>query len=465
MSPVKEWLNILSVLEQKLSSATVKTWFYKTELLKGEGNNLELTFPKIFFLERVKIHYLKTVTEIITETLGLQNINLALSVKKLEAQPLGPLFEKELLPRVEKPAELTPAIREFSTPAPTLKSIAFGLSPFYTFDQFVVGPNNQLAYQVALSVAQSPGLSYNPFFIYAATGLGKTHLMQAVGNEILRKFPQKKVIYATGEAFTNELLEAIQHRSQKRFRDKFRNTDVLLVDDVQFVAGKEATQEELFHAFNDLYLAQKQIILTSDRPPRDIPLLEDRLRSRFAGGMMADIQTPDETMRTAILRNKRDHGGYNVSNEIIDFIAAQVKTNVREMEGIFLQIVSVAKARGIEEISLSLVTEILSQNNLLYQKQKPTPKNILAEVEGFFNLSRKDLVGPRRNSELIIPRQICMYLLRHLAKLPLMAVGEVIGGRDHTTVMYGIEKIEKALKERNEEVTQRVNLLKIKICG
>lgn len=464
MSPVKEWSNILRILELKLSSATVKTWFYKTELLKGEAGDFEITFPNYFSLDRVKSHYLEQVVRVIDDRLGLQSVSLKLTLKKIEPAPLGPLFEKELKATPLEKTEVSVTKVETGLPLPNLKSLAFGLSPFYTLDQFVVGPNNNLAYHVALSVVENPGHSYNPFFLYGTTGLGKTHLMQAVGNEIIRRFPQKKVVYATGEAFTNELLESIQHRTQKRFRDKFRNTDVLLIDDVQFVAGKEATQEELFHAFNDLYLSQKQILLTSDRPPRDMPLLEGRLKSRFAGGMMADIQAPDETMRAAILRNKRDRGGFNVNNEIIDFIAGTVKNNIREMEGVFLQIVSVAKTRG-EEVSLGLTTEILSQNSLLIKTAKPTPKKILLEVEALFSITHKDLVGPRRTKNLIIPRQICMYLLRHLSNLPLMSVGEILGGRDHTTIMHGVEKVERACEEGDEGVIQKVNALKLNICG
>jgi chromosomal replication initiator protein len=233
---------------------------------------------------------------------------------------------------------------------------------------------------------------------------------------------------------------------------------------VQFVAGKETTQEELFHAFNELYLVRKQILLTSDRPPRDIPLLEDRLRSRFAGGMIADIQAPDETVRAAILRNKRDHGAFNVSNEVIDFIASQVKSSIREMEGVFLQVVSIGKTRG-QEINLELATEVLSHNSMLSKKQIPTPKKVVEEVTTLFNISHKDLVGPRRTKDLVLPRQICMYLLRNTCQLPLMAVGTILGGRDHTTIMHGVQRIEEDIKEGVELVAQKVNLLNLKICG
>lgn len=477
MSPVKEWSNILTALEQILSQATVKTWFYKSDLLRDENNHFEIQFPKIFFLERVRLHYLSDVKKIIQETFGLSNLDLSLTVKKLEPSSLGPLFDPDELPqktgREGQPARdggslLAPQQTETPPPTPSslspnLRGLASGLSPYYTFEEFVVGPNNQLAYSIALSIAQNPGESYNPFFLYAATGLGKTHLMQAVGNEIIRRFPQKKVVYSSGEAFTNELLDAIQHRTQKKFRDKFRNTDVLLIDDVQFVAGKETTQEELFHAFNELYLVRKQILLTSDRPPRDIPLLEDRLRSRFAGGMTADIQAPDETVRAAILRNKRDRGGFDVPNEIIDFIASQIRTSIREMEGVFLQIVSIAKTQG-QEVTLELATQTLSHNSLLIKKQKPTPKKIIEEVTTLFNISHKDLVGPRRTKGLVLPRQICMYLLRNTSQLSLMGIGEILS-RDHTTVMHGIERIEKGIREEEGDIEQRINLLNLKICG
>lgn len=469
MLPVKEWPTILNLLEQRLSAAVTKTWFYKAELWHGEGNDFQILFPKIFFLERVRRHYLAEAKLVIAEVLALENINLTLEVKKMETGTLGPLFDPSEIPPETKtspatppPPTATPSL-DAARPA-TLKSVAFGLSPFYTFSTFIVGPNSELAYSVAQSVTQSPGRSYNPFFLYAATGLGKTHLMQAVGNEIIIRFPQVKVVYTTGEAFTNELLDAIVHRTQKKFRDKFRNTDVLLIDDVQFVAGKEATQEELFHAFNDLYLSQKQVILTSDRPPRDIPLLSDRLRSRFAGGMIADISSPDATVRAAILRNKRDQGGFNVSNEVIDFLASELRESVREMEGVFLQVVSVAKTQG-KEVNLELATQVLSHNSLLSKKQTPTPKKVMEEVSNLFNVSHKELIGPRRNKELVLPRQICMYLLRHTGNLPLMAIGSALGGRDHTTIMHGVARIEAALSEGKEEISQKINLLNLKICG
>ena len=474
MSPVKEWPTILSALEQKLSPATVRTWFYKTDLLRDEIGNFELRFPKIFFLERVRTHYLTDLKQVLETTFDLDGINLELSLKKVEAGSLGPLFDPTQLPRLEsseiknptpeKPATQPTAPSPPPTPTNNLKGLAFGLSPYYTFEEFIVGPNNQLAYSVAKNVSENPGHSYNPFFLYASTGLGKTHLIQAVGNEVVKRFSQSKVVYTTGESFTNELMEAIQHRSQKKFRDKFRNTDVLLIDDVQFVAGKETTQEELFHAFNELYLVRKQILLTSDRPPRDIPLLEDRLKSRFAGGMIADIQAPDETIRAAILRNKRDHGAFDVSNQVIDFIASQVKSSIREMEGVFLQVVSTGKTRG-QEISLELATEVLAHNSILSKKQIPTPKKVLEEVTTFFNIYDKDLVGPRRTKELVLARQICMYLLRNTCQLSLMVVGAALGGRDHTTIMHGVNKIEGDIRDGVEQVAQKVDLLNLKICG
>lgn len=450
MTPVKEWSTILSLLEQKISTAAVKTWFYKSSLGRDELNNLVVVFPRIYFLERVKSHYLQDLQTAVAEGLRLPPVSLRLELQKEEKTPLGPLF----LPPFTPPSTKLNA---------NLKTLAFGLFPQYRFDNFVVGPNSQLAFDVASAVAQNPAGVYNPFFLYGGTGLGKTHLLQAIGNDFLTRFNDKKVVYATGEAFTNELLEAIQRRTQKKFREKFRQTDVLLLDDVQFVAGKEATQEELFHAFNELYLARKQIVLTSDRPPRDIPLLEERLRSRFAGGMMADLTKPDAAVGAAILRDKRDRGGYLVENAVVDFIAAQPHQSVREMEGIFLQIVSRAKTTG-QEADLALAASLLSQNRLLLKQQKPTPKKVLQETETFFNVSHRDLVGPRRKQELVLARQISMYLLRQLCELSLKSIGQLLGDRDHTTIIHGIKQITQALAETGE-TSQKVDLLKIRICG
>ncbi|MCL5003894.1 MAG: chromosomal replication initiator protein DnaA [Patescibacteria group bacterium] len=472
MNPVKQWPIILSSLEKEILPPTVKTWFYKTELLGDEAGNFEILFPNVFALERVNRHYLESLKKVLREFRGGTDFNLGLRLRQAEEKPLGPIFGEKvedsfvkensnqtdsLAPTLETPKIITPPVTA------NLKSVSFGLSPFYTFDEFVVGPGNQLAFTVAQSIAQNPGTAYNPFFIYSSTGLGKTHLMQAIGNEIIKRLPQTKVVYSSGESFTNELLEAIQHRSQHRFRDKFRNTDVLLIDDVHFVAGKETTQEELFHAFNQLYLARKQVVLSSDRPPRDIALLEERLRSRFAGGMIADIQAPDETVRAAILRNKRDKSGFNVTNEVIDFIAREVKTNIREMEGVFLQIVSSAKTKN-QEVNLELAVEVLLHNELLVKKQKPTPKKIMEEVCELFNLSHKDLIGPRRKKELVIPRQVCMYLLRTLGRLSLVQTGQILGGRDHTTVIHAVNKIENEVKDEGE-IFQKISYLNLKICG
>lgn len=474
MSAVKEWPSILLKLEEILSTATVKTWFYKSDAFREAESHFEVFFPNVFALERVRSHYLTNLKETLESFFGLPQAFLKLSVRKIATKPLGPLFlaiedsgENQVSSgnrpvMTEENPEETPG-KTWQPPRPSLKTIAFGLSPFFSLSEFIVGPGNQLAFTVASNIAHNPGQSYNPFFLYAPTGLGKTHLIQALGNEILNRFPQMKVVYSTGEAFTNELLESIQHRGQKRFRDKFRQTDVLLIDDVQFIAGKEATQEEFFHAFNDLYLAQKQIVLTSDRPPREIALLEDRLRSRFAGGMIADMTPPDQTLRTAILRTKRDKAGFDIGNEVIDFIAAEVKTNIREMEGVFLQVASVAKAKNVPA-DLTLATAIISQNSLLTGKEKPTPKRIIEETCQLFNLSHKDLIGHRRTKELVLPRQICMYLLRSLSRLPLMAVAELLGHRDHTTIMHGVDKIENLLKEGGE-ISQKVSFLTLKVCG
>jgi len=318
---------------------------------------------------------------------------------------------------------------------------------------------------VALAVAQKPGKAYNPVFFYSSVGLGKTHLMQAIGNEIIKKHQDLSVLYCTGESFTNELLDSIQSGQRKTtadFRDKFRTVDVLLIDDIQFIAGREKTQEEFFNTFNALYMGKKQIVLTSDRPPREISKLEARLSSRFVGGMIADMQAPDMDVRVAILRNKARTLKITVPDEVIDTIAEGVETNIRELEGTFNQVLTYAKAQGLD-LTPETVIKILGDN---FKKQKTvaTPKKILKTVCTYYTVKSTDIKGKRRVKEIVRPRQVAMYLLKNLTELPLVQIGELLGGRDHTTVMHGVGKIEKLLEE-NIQIREQVSVVKKQICG
>jgi chromosomal replication initiator protein len=338
------------------------------------------------------------------------------------------------------------------------------LNPKYTFDTFVVGSNNKLAQAAALAVAESPGDTFNPLFIYGGPGLGKTHLMHSIAHFIIEHDINMKVLYVTSEEFTNELIDNIRNgnnTAMAKFREKYRNIDVLLVDDIQFIIGKESTQEEFFHTFNSLHSAGKQIILSSDKPPKEMEILDERFRSRFEWGIMADISLPDYETRMAILHKKEEMDGYNMQEEIIQYIANNVKSNIRELEGAFNKVVAFAKLEQ-KEISIDLAEQALADIISPDVKKAITPEDILSMVAEHYGVTEKDIIGNKRSSKIVIPRQIAMYLCRELTGTSLKGIGKIIGNRDHTTVMHGIEKIENELST-NESLRNTVNILKKKM--
>ena len=341
------------------------------------------------------------------------------------------------------------------------------LNPRYTFDTFVVGSNNNFAHAASLAVAESPGEIYNPLFLYGGVGLGKTHLMHSVAHYILEHDPSKKVLYVTSETFTNELIDALKvgtngnELAMTTFREKYRNNDVLLIDDIQFIIGKESTQEEFFHTFNTLHGANKQIILSSDRPPKDMDILEDRIRSRFEWGLLADIQSPDYETRIAILRKKQELDGYSVSDDVIEYIASNIKSNIRELEGALNKIIAYANLEK-REINIDLAEQVLRDIISPNEKKVITPEFIIDTVADHFDITPSDIVGSKRSSKIVFPRQIAMYLCREMLDAPLTGIGKMMGDRDHTTVMHGIEKIEKEMSAK-DSVRNTVDILKKKI--
>ena len=338
------------------------------------------------------------------------------------------------------------------------------LNPKYTFDTFVVGSNNKFAHAASLAVAESPGEIYNPLFLYGGVGLGKTHLMHSVAHFILERNPSTKILYSTSEDFTNELIEAIRNgnnTAMTKFREKYRNIDVLLIDDIQFIIGKESTQEEFFHTFNALHGAKKQIIISSDKPPKDMEILEDRIRSRFEWGLLADISSPDYETRVAILRKKEEMDGYNLDNAIIEYIAKNIKSNIRELEGSLNKIIAYANLEK-REITLELAETVLKDIISPNAKKVITPDYIIRTVAEHFDLTPEDLASSKRSSKIVYPRQIAMYLCRELTNVPLKGIGKCIGNRDHTTVMHGCEKIEEELKTSPSTLTT-VDIIRKKI--
>ena len=322
-----------------------------------------------------------------------------------------------------------------------------GLNPKYTFNTFVVGNNNKFAQAAAMGVSENPGSKYNPFFIYGGVGLGKTHLMHAIGNEIIKNNINSKVLYVTSETFTNQLINALKDQATEKFRDKYRNIDILLIDDIQFIANKKSTQEEFFHTFNTLYEAGKQIVISSDKPPKDIELLEDRLKSRFEWGLIADISNPDYETRLAILRKKTQLDNIIIDDEILSAIATRVDTNIRELEGTLNKLIAKASLTN-SPITMAMAQKAI--DDIVASQQKVISSDYIQDVVGkYFNIDPKDLKGAKRSNDVTFPRQIAMYLCRNVAQMSMPQIGRDFGNRDHSTVMHACNKIEKEIKSNS----------------
>ncbi|MFY9275652.1 MAG: chromosomal replication initiator protein DnaA, partial [Clostridium sp.] len=337
----------------------------------------------------------------------------------------------------------------------TIKKSYPNLNPKYTFDTFVIGNSNRFAHAACVAVAESPAKAYNPLFLYGGVGLGKTHLMHAIGHHIMCQQEDPKVVYVSSEKFTNELINSIKNDKNEEFRNKYRNVDVLLIDDIQFIAGKEGTQEEFFHTFNALHEANKQIIISSDRPPKEIPTLEDRLRSRFEMGLITDIQPPDFETRIAILRKKAQLENINVPNEVMTYIAKYIKSNIRELEGALTRVVAYSSLTN-KNISLELATEALKDIISNPKSEEITVNRIKEKVSEAFNIKMDDFNSKKRTRTIAYPRQIAMYICRELTDLSLPKIGSEFGGRDHTTVIHAHDKISKDIEE-NQQIKDKID--------
>lgn len=445
----EKWSDILNMIkiEHDVSDVSFHAWLEPLEVYKVEGN---------------------VVTIIVTNgSMALDYINkkYLLPLKVSIAETVGQDFEISLI----LPEDIKEEIKTspMTTPASLNENIEkANLNPRYTFDTFVVGNNNKMAHAASLAVAESPGEAYNPLFIYGGVGLGKTHLMHSIAHFVLQKNPNAKVLYVTSEYFTNELIDSIRNgnnTTMSKFREKYRNIDVLLIDDIQFIIGKESTQEEFFHTFNALHGSKKQIIISSDKPPKDMEILEDRLRSRFEWGLIVDISAPDYETRMAILRKKEELDGYKIDDKVIEYIAKNVKSNIRELEGSLNKIMAYANLEK-SEINLALAEKVLKDIISPNQKRIITPELIIEIVAEHFDLQPSDLTGNKRNAKIVFPRQIVMYLCRNMTEVTLKNIGKVLGGRDHTTIMNGIDKIEAELNGSNSASTQElIDILKKKI--
>ncbi|WP_432627959.1 chromosomal replication initiator protein DnaA [Brotaphodocola sp.] len=452
----EKWPEIIRFLKDEygISEVSVETWLLPLEVYSIEDETVvKLVVPDAHFLGYIKKKYTTMLTVSIGEITGFKcKVDFVVKDEIQEEQ----LKANQLVQNNQLMVSQT-----------TLQEA--GLNPKYTFDTFVVGANNSLAHAASLAVAESPGEIYNPLFIYGGVGLGKTHLMHSIANFILKNNPNTKIMYVTSEKFTNELIDAIRNKnnySTTEFREKYRSIDVLLIDDIQFIIGKESTQEEFFHTFNALHDAKKQIIISSDKPPREIETLEERLRSRFEWGLSVDIQSPDYETRMAILRKKEELEGYNIDNEVIKYIATNIKSNIRELEGALTKIVALSKlgnpGSSNKEINLALAEEALKDIISPDGVQSITPELILQVVADHFDLTPQEIISQKRNKEIVYPRQIAMYLCRNMTAIPLQVIGKVLGGRDHTTILHGIEKITKDLPN-NQSLQNTIDILKKKI--
>ena len=449
----EKWDEILLYLknEYEISNVSFQTWLLPLEIYSMEqpGNVIQIIVPDANFLGYIKKKYSVMLKVSIEEVTGIRCDNVEFIV------------EDEIIRDSVSDNQLINATPNAVSPV-TLQNA--NLNPKYTFDSFVVGANNNLAHAASLAVAESPGEIYNPLFIYGGVGLGKTHLMHSVAHFILKNNPSAKILYVTSEKFTNELIDAIRNKnnvSTTEFREKYRNNDVLLIDDIQFIIGKESTQEEFFHTFNALHSAKKQIIISSDKPPKDMEILEDRIRSRFEWGLLADISSPDYETRVAILRKKEEMDGYNLDDSIIEYIAKNIKSNIRELEGSLNKIIAYANLEKREvtmELAETVLKDIISPND----KKIITPEYIINTVAEHYDITPEDIIGTKRNSKVVYPRQIAMYLCRELANIPLKSIGQCMGNRDHTTIMHGCDKIEQELQ--NSQTTQKaIEILKKKL--
>ena len=417
----EKWDKILESIrdDNELSNVAFKTWLLPLKVFRIEGNILKITAPFEQAATYVENKYKTFLYVAVAEAMG-------------EEYEIRIITDDEA--HKEKPLEPETPKKAAAAPAPKVaEEQKTNLNPRYTFDTFVIGSNNRFAHAAALAVAESPGKEYNPLFLYGGVGLGKTHLMHSVAHYILQQDPTKKVLYVTSEVFTNELIDSIRNgnnNSMTAFREKYRNIDVLLIDDVQFIIGKESTQEEFVHTFNALHSANKQIIISSDRPPKDMDTLEARLQSRFEWGLIADISSPDYETRMAILRKKEELDGYNIDDEVIRYIATNIKSNIRELEGALNKLVALSNLEK-REINISMAEEVLKDIISPNQKREVTPQVILEVVAEHYGISVSDIIGGKRNAEIVTPRQVVMYLCREITDTPYKAIGILLGNRDH----------------------------------
>jgi chromosomal replication initiator protein len=440
------WQAVLGEIELGLSRANFTTWFKNTFISDFENDKVVVCVPNTFTKAWLEKKYHSKISEAI-ESIGSKKVKeIFYKVETRKNSPVGDLLNKLKIKKNNSEED------EVSTIAVN----RFGLNTRYHFDSFIVGKGNELAHAACQAVAANPGKAYNPLFIYGGVGLGKTHLMQAIGHEVAKK--NKKVLYVSCEKFTNDYVQAIKSGQIKDFKERYRSVDVLLIDDIQFMGGKDGTQEEFFHTFNELHQADKQIVITSDRAPKSIPALEKRLLSRFEWGMTADIIQPDIETRVAILETKCREKNYAVEKNILEFIASNIQNNIRELEGALNRLIAYHEFNNTKP-TIDTTKNILNSLLTNIQSKSITSKSIIEAVSRYFDVDIKDLTGKSRKKELVYPRQITMFLMRKEANTSYPTIGQELGGRDHTTAMHAYNKIEKEF-DNNEKTKQDIESVK-----
>lgn len=430
------WQTVLGEIELSVSRASFVTWFKNTDLIGHDDGRVVIAVPNIFAKQQLEVKFGPQITESLTRN-GVNVTHISYTIQSGAKKKVSDVAKNTL--------QTKQGSTTFATPTKPTTSAASGngLNPKYTFNTFIVGSSNELAYTACQAVAKDPGTKYNPLFIYGGVGLGKTHLMQAVGNEIAVRNPDARILCISSETFVNEFLDSIRFK-KKGFADRYRNVDVLAVDDMQFIAGKEKTQEEFFHTFNALHQTNKQIIISSDRPPKSIPTLTDRLRSRFEWGMAIDIQMPDFETRCAILQTKASQSGVDLTRETVEYLATHIQTNIRELEGALNQLLAFSEMRGI-------APDVQTASGLIGNVRATRPhhltiKQVIDKTARHFQVETDDILSPKRDKHIALPRQVAMYLLRSELHLSFPKIARELGRKDHTTAIHSVEKIEKAIK-------------------
>ncbi|MFA6514182.1 MAG: chromosomal replication initiator protein DnaA [Patescibacteria group bacterium] len=457
MNNEQVWQSVLGEIEISLSRANFVTWFKDTFISSFENNRVVICVPNAFVKKWLEEKYHKNILS------ALQNVTRQEVVEviyKIELKKNTSSFQINLSENKEDEPQITSTQKpQTNNTAQTTSNInRFGLNPRYVFENFVVGKGNELAHAACLAVTNNLGKSYNPLFIYGGVGLGKTHLLQAIGNEVAKR--TDKILYTTSEKFTNNYIQAVTGGKAKEFKNLYRNVDLLLIDDIQFMGGKDGTQEEFFHTFNELQQNDKQIVMTSDRAPKSIPAIEKRLISRFESGMVADVGKPDVETKIVILEKKALEKGLNLNREVLVYIADQVQNNIRELEGALNKVIAFHQLKGLEP-TIKTVKDVLGDFISNIKSRSMSPKDIIEAVSKFYGISSKDIIGNSRKKELVWPRQIAIYLIREELNTSYPTIGNELGGRDHTTAMHAYNKISHEVKDNgNEKIKQEIESVK-----